>query len=1003
MLFRYFFIPVLLRLSCSCFAQNDFKFESFTTESGLSENMVYAVYQDSKGYLWIGTHDGLNRYDGYNFKKFRHEPVDKNSLPDNTVMDICEDGQNNLWLAGHDGFCRFNVAENTFTNFIPDTYYAPFSQVISLDKFEMMLKHGEILYRVKNDISIKERLTCTDSTKKIFVGDIGYKGTFSSLYKSKEGNIFIAKNINSLVYIWQYDRSTRGFVLFKKIQVDKKISDAKIDACVISGNECWLAFEDVGIIRTDIAAGNISYSYYFDSTEAGIIKLFIDDENNVWTGTDKTLLFYDRRPGSTKVIRHNEFPGSVNSDLIQTIYQDRTGIIWIGTSNGINKLNPLQRKFKHLTAKGDDAVLLEDFVLGIYPQPNNCLRIFYNDGAGERHFSDLDASFNLIKHYAINKYDTDKWLKESVIKYSGKISDNLFRNIKFLLSKNDLTNRKKNDDIPVLVVNDTGLYITSGWRMQNLTEQSYVYNGSLIIYSEILGDEIWFATSGDGLTCYDTHLRKLTRYNVSSLNAGNINSNDVTCFLIETNGNMWVATKSGGLNYFNRQNKKFIHYTQVDGLCNNSIYCMVKDNNNCLWLGTSNGLSCFNLSTKKFKNYKRSEGLINDEYNRNSACRLANGTIVMGGTNGIDYFHPDSLINKKIKPQVQITGLTINNKPLFEKTNLSLKHDENYVTIQFAGLDFTNPSSNQFIYKLEGADKGWINSGSVHFASYSNLRPGKYHFEVKAMNSDGTWSDIPAEYNFTITPAWYQTWWFQAGILIITITGIYFFIRYYIKTKLQQQKMLLEKQQAIQSERLRISSELHDDLGSGLSTIRLISEMMKDASGDNTISSQLHKISDSSKELVQKMNEIVWALNINNDNLQSLLAYIRQYAVKTLDDMGISCNVAISESVPVLTIAGIERRMIFLMVKECIHNIIKHSKATQVMIEITLQENISIKIADDGIGFAPGENGVHHFGIINLKQRAKQLNGSIEWLQNNGTTVYIQIPLSSISHKSVTS
>jgi len=409
------------------------------------------------------------------------------------------------------------------------------------------------------------------------------------------------------------------------------------------------------------------------------------------------------------------------------------------------------------------------------------------------------------------------------------------------------------------------------------------------------------------------------------------------------------------------------------------------------------------LSTKKFKNYSRSDGLINDEYNRNSACKFANGTIVMGGTNGIDYFHPDSLVNKKTKPQVQITGLVINNRPVVDKPAVSVKHDENYVTIQFAAMDFADPVANQFTYKLDGADKTWVNSGNIHFASYSNLHPGKYHFEVKAMNSDEIWSDVPAEYNFIIEPAWYQTWWFQASILIITITGIYFFIRYYTKTKLQQQKLLLEKQQAIQLERLRISSELHDDLGSGLSSIRLISEMMKDASGDNTINNQLHKISDSSKELVQKMNEIVWALNINNDNLQSLLAYIRQFAVKALDDLGINCSVAISENVPALTIPGNERRMIFLMVKECIHNIIKHSKATQVMIEIDLQENISIKIADNGIGFAPGENGVHHFGIINLRQRANTLHGSIEWLQDNGTAVYIQIPLSGISHKSVTS
>ena len=991
MLLRYHLIPILLCLTCVCAAQDDFKFESFTTENGLSENMVNAFYQDSKGYLWIGTHDGLNRYDGYEFKKFRHDPSDKNSLPDNAVMDVCEDGQHNLWVASSTGFCRFNTAENKFTVLVPDTNYSVPNQVLSLDKNEMILKHGENIYRVENNSSHLERIFSTDGNNKIFSG-------YSGLYKSKNGNVFIAKNINGLVHIWQYDNRSHGFVLFKKIDAGKKVSGATIDAFLVNDNECWFAFRDIGILREDIKTGSITYSYFFDKQQTGTIKLFKDDEDNIWIGTDKNLLFYDRELNSVKVYRHSEFQGSINADFIQTIYQDRTGIIWIGTSNGVNKLNPMQRKFKHLTAKGDNPVLLEDFVLGIYPQPNNNLRILYNDGAAGRHFSDLDASLHLIKHYTLKTYDADKWLKESAIDYPVNISDSLLNKIKSFLLRNNLAFYEPT----ILVANDTGFYAVTGARIQNLNTHAPVYNSFTTVYSKMYGDEIWAATAGDGLICYDTRIQKLMRYNVASLNKGKINSNDVTCFLFEPGGNMWVATKGGGLNYFSRQDKNFIHYTQDDGLSNNSIYCMVKDDNNCLWLGTSNGLSCFNLSTKKFKNYRALDGLINNEYNRNSACKLANGVIMMGGTNGIDYFHPDSFVNK-VRPQVEITGLTINNKPFFGKPGFSFNHDENYVTIQFAAMDFTDPSSNQFAYKLEDADKTWIHTGNVHFAYYSNLSPGNYHFKVNAMNSDGIWSVTPAEYNFIILPAWYQAWWFKAGIFIIIAMGIYLFTRYYTKTKLQQQRLQLEKQKAVQSERLRISSELHDDLGSGLSSIRLISEMMKDTTGNNAINRQLYKISDSSKELVQKMNEIVWALNINNDNLQSLMAYIRQYAVKALDDMGIGATVRIDENIPVLTIAGNERRTVFLMVKESIHNIIKHSKASHVFIEIAIKENISIRIADNGIGFTASDNSVHRFGMNSLKQRAKELKGSIEWQQNNGTIVHIQIPLNSISHKSVIS
>ena len=186
MLLRYLLIPILLCLACVCSAQNDFKFESLTTENGLSENMVNVFYQDTKGYLWIGTHDGLNRYDGYEFKKFRHDPADKNSLPDNTVMDICEDGQNNLWVASNIGFCKLNTAENKFTVLIPDTIYGVSNQILSLNKNEMILKHGDKIYRVENSSGHMERIFSTDKTNKIFSG-------YSALYKSNE---IINLNVN---------------------------------------------------------------------------------------------------------------------------------------------------------------------------------------------------------------------------------------------------------------------------------------------------------------------------------------------------------------------------------------------------------------------------------------------------------------------------------------------------------------------------------------------------------------------------------------------------------------------------------------------------------------------------------------------------------------------------------------------------------------------------------------------------------------------------------------
>ncbi|TKK68820.1 hypothetical protein FC093_08985 [Ilyomonas limi] len=244
------------------------------------------------------------------------------------------------------------------------------------------------------------------------------------------------------------------------------------------------------------------------------------------------------------------------------------------------------------------------------------------------------------------------------------------------------------------------------------------------------------------------------------------------------------------------------------------------------------------------------------------------------------------------------------------------------------------------------------------------------------------------------------------SILILAFIAAYFIIKNILQKRtlqleFERQQADLTKKQAIETERYRISSELHDDLGSGLSTIRLLSEMIKEKQDNSNIETQLSKISDSSKDLVQKINEIVWALNVNNDNLQSMLAYIRQYIVKALDDVGIACCIDMPADIPEVYIAGNERRNIFLIVKECVHNIIKHSKASQVIVQISLEEGICINIRDNGIGFYENGNSVHHFGLNNLKQRVKELNGSIEWQQNEGTLIQIHIPLQSVSHKKV--
>jgi signal transduction histidine kinase/streptogramin lyase len=978
-----------------CYCQRNLKFEHFTTANGLSENFVYAVFQDSKGFLWIGTHEGLNRYDGYGFKKFRHDPADSNSLPDNTINDICEDGDGNLWLATNTGLCRFDPLQNSFKVIASHNIYAITNQVLSVGKDKIIsYSVGIILTDIRSNEQVV--VSCNDSSSEKF-NNISYP--LSKLSKDRDGNIYVGKNLNGTIIIWKLDTAAQSFVYFTSFAIDKKLSGRSLKSFFITDNgECWIHFDyDHEVLKVDLKT-KMAELIFLCETNTILYDFFEDDEKNVWMSTDVGLFMHESATGKLTILRHKNDNGSLTSNLVRAIYGDKTGVLWIGTANGLNKLNPVQIKFRHITADDNDSIALKsNFVLGVYPEKTNEVRIHYFET--DNSFSRWDLTNNAVSHCLWSKLRFEDWIKEIVVINHEKLTDSIFNNIVLSFQKLHIT--RNSGDIRLFIDSNKNTWLIRYVALFELYDMHKdYYSGFIITDAQLHGNEIWFGTVGDGLLCFDIPTRTLAKYKASQGVTNAINSNDITGFVFETNGNMWVSTMGGGLNYFDRSKKTFTHYTEADGLCNNSIYCLVKDNNNRLWLGTSKGLSCFDISTKKFRNYFRSDGLINDEFNRYSACKLANGTILMGGMNGIDYFNPNDFMNQKNKPLVQITDFKVYNESIIPGPKLTLAHNHNYITIEFAAMDFADPSNNKFQCMLYGVDKDWVKLEHRNFINYSLLPPGHYHFEVKAANSDGIWSTTPASVDFIILPPWYGTWWFISALVFIFIAVAYFIIRLYVKRKLEKQKAEFEKQKAIESERVRISTELHDDLGGGLSTIRLLSEMMQAGTSNGDGQKQLSKISEFSKELVQKMNEIVWTLNVSNDNLQSLIIYIRQYAIKFLDNVDISCHINVPENIPDVHISGTNRRNIFLIVKEALHNIVKHAEASSVEMKIFFDDALHISIYDNGKGIPqdiqPGGNGMR-----NMYTRAKALHGSMHVENRSGTTIHFSSLLQNLSRETV--
>lgn len=969
---------IISYLLCStgafCQSQYNLTFQHFTSENGLSENFIYTTYQDKMGFLWIGTHDGLNRYDGYGFKKFKHDAADSNSLPDNTIYSICEDGQGNLWMGTGAGLCKYEPSTGLFTTITLNKKLKSVEQVIPIDGEEFLLRHERRLCLI-NIMNQKELpLNYGDSNNLHPASSSRY-----SISKDNQGNIYIIKPSDGNAEIFKYDKQNKWLTKFCTLSVPEKPVGQAGFFYIDSRNRCWVPLADKKTHTYDLSLSPLHKEQPLQPLSIFItnaVKYISEDgEGNTWIATNKGLLYHDRSSNEAHWFKQDtKNASSISSNDVQHIFQDRTGIIWIATANGLNKLNPFQKKFRHLTrAQNSEDGLYNNFVLGIFRDRNEGIRIHYNVFENE-HFSRYDISNQRFKHIANDGYDAAGWIREMMVQNPERLTDKLLQRMVVLFQERYGRSWMKKGIDQIWIDSEQFPWYSN----ERFNPVEPWLRDTLIEAMQLYGNDLWAATQ-KGLIQFNTLTKTSKVYNAGVAGNNNISSNDITCFVFEEDGNIWIGTKGGGLNFFDRKKNSFYHFTEKDGLCNNSIYCMVKDNNGGLWIGTSFGLSNFDPATKKFKNYFRADGLVNNEYNRKSACKMPDGTVFMGGMDGIDFFHPDSLFRPTRKPQVAITDFKLFNKSILLQENYLLKHSENFISIEFAAMDFTNPVANKFAYKLEGADKDWVYPERNNFATYSYLEPGEYKFLVKAANSEGIWNDEPVLCRFTIIPARYQTGWF-ISLLILTVAAIiYMLFRYRLAQKLHVLQI-----------RNRLHRDLHDDIGATLSSVKAYSEILKD-NPDNPVIAGL--IRDNSTDMLDRLEVIAWATNPQHDNFKSLKSIMIKFATPVCHANNIEFHLdsTVGEE---MMIPGEIRQNIFFVFKEAINNINKYAAATHCSTSMFIKgSQFFLQVTDNGKGFDGIIKGTGN-GWKNMKKRGDELGGglSIESSPGNGTNILLSLP-----------
>lgn len=972
-----------------------------TEQNGLSDNQVTCFFQDSKGFMWIGTKDGLNRYDGSVITSFKKRSNDSSGLAANFITAIVEDRNQHLWIGTTSGVTEFDPEQNSFHSYKDNDGITD----LCFDKNGnlWMTSWGSL---IKFNVTSKEftkytNQTSTDATS------FRNNNRFNKIIIDEKGRIWLAPYTG----LWQFSPATGEFV---KPAMNASAQDLIKTMYKDHEGNIWLGFwnnglkkfdpENASIIDIDQSSGNIT----------GISEIK-DPQGNfrIWCSGLKEV-----DPQTKIIMQHFPPQGeSVEDYITATVFTSKDGLLWIGTDKGARIMDPSKQFFHHHFLANDN-ITPQNIVLF----ENKKLMI---GGFGDHFLNQYDSNFNRtktvlhqpgitsdnqIKNPAVlnivRENDHSIWIctEEGLILFDEKDhSSKIFR-----FSENDLQVSTRNF-INNVFIDSKGNHWIFPWRggiwQLNVTNGKFLrvasgitnQNGSLknfVVTTAVEDDNhnLWFSDLDEGVLFYDHTTGQFSKptekifgsfYNLEGI--------------LIANNFIW-SVKTGTVFRIDAKTKKIDQWPIPDEF-NKVVTGFCQDKHDHIWITTSSGLLCFDQKDNSFRRYTSNDGLIENVLNGTIFCR-PNGNIIYAAKNYLTEFNPAELLRTKQTPPVLITQIFSQNQSIEIKNNngektIDLGHTYSNFIFNWAILNYSNPLQNRYYCKLDGVDKDWKFVGYTGRAQYSSLQPGRYVLHVKAATSEGNINEKGDDLIIIIHPPFWQTWWFILFSSIILLTVIIFIVSYISRRNLKERLLRLEKEQAIEKERNRISRDMHDDLGSGLTKIAIMSEVVKKQIHEpEKAKLQLENISHSSRELVDSLQDIIWVLNPKNDTLESLAAYIREYALKFFETFETNVQFIYPEKFPDVKLSEEQRRNIFLVIKESFNNIAKHAWCNKVSVTIEHQPgNLKIIIADDGKGFDQANLRQFGNGLINMQNRMKQVGGiyAISSVIGKGTITKIEI------------
>jgi signal transduction histidine kinase/ligand-binding sensor domain-containing protein/DNA-binding response OmpR family regulator len=888
------------------------RFKHLSINDGLSQNTVFSISQDHDGFMWFGTKDGLNKFDGYSFTVYHNELNNSNSIDANYITALYTDSHGTLWAGTENGMVnRYLKSSDSF-----ERIALPLLNSLSKNTTEIKVisedRNGTIWVGTGDNGIFKLPISNNQVEHngiKQYYQDEKQKSlsnnTIRGLYADEKGFLWIAteEGLNRM------DINRENFTSFyfdiKHSDTEANTSDLAVTAIYPAGyGYLWLGTLS-GLVKFN--TNDFSHEVFthhfniYDYGWGGITKIVKDNKDNLWLASIGELMSFDTKTKTFTSYKNNPLiPESLIFNGISGLFIDRSNIVWAGTTGmGISYYDPKTQRFSLIKRQADPDSRINGFsvyaiaeendryvwisagVLYRWDRKKNILKSFESDP------NFLDAFGNLNAWSILKSRDGNLWFTNTRGLFVLNPKSGKTRHYKY--NKNDPKGIPQKGVANIYEDKKGFLWIVSENYLSKMTNREngtfkhfqYLRAPAYQVYVrpvifEDRDNKIWLGTN-NGLLVFDQEKESFFTYKNHLDDLYSISNNHIKTICPDPEKPdkfLWIGT-AGGLNLFDKTEGKFTHFTEKDGLPNNVVYGILTDNLNNLWLSTNKGISKFNPKERSFRNFDVDDGLQSNEFNTGAYYKSNSGEMFFGGISGLNHFSPEKIKDNPFLPQLALTGINVYNKnqnseaqtsfskiSVFDKESLSFNRNDNIITFEFAALDFSTPAKNQYAYKLENFNEDWIYIKNNRSATFTNLPPGKYIFRAKASNNDGVWNEAGIAIPIEVLPLWSGTWsayflYFILLLILLYLIRKYELKRFNIKNQLEVERIETETLRRLDRLKSRFFTNISHEFRTPLTLISGEAEDLLENLKPEHPRSQIRSINKNASRLLQLINQIL--------------------------------------------------------------------------------------------------------------------------------------------------